>query len=211
MQAIPGTLKVDKLIVEKPNIVYKSIASGHADIILTQLDQHCDVVIVHGAPDDDFNILFTPENTRVFVILNNTNYNCTLKDSTGNTVLLASKSVVEILNTGDNILAISGGSTPISTAVRTRKYLVMSAFRENESLNIISGVGDVAGTTVVSGKNISSVGSNSLDFIGTDSTRVRLNGVSLDKGLEVNFNTSSSLTFSLALDIGDYLEIEILN
>ncbi len=90
----------------------------------------------------------------------------------------------------------------------TSEYLVTHIFAIGENLKIDTGVGSAFGTSTPSG-NYSTimVGTNSIDF-GTSKYKILLNGIDLQKGIDVVYVDKITLRFNIPLYQGDIVKIE---
>lgn len=94
-----------------------------------------------------------------------------------------------------------------STALLVRKYVVTTAFAADEVMTISTGAGSIAGAATPSGDSISSIGVDSATFIAASTSRVRINGIQLDK-TDV-WESATSIQLPVALSVGDRVEIEV--
>lgn len=108
------------------------------------------------------------------------------------------------------------GTAPVADVIATsaatilvRKYVVTSPFAENEIMTISTGTGSISGAATPSNNVIASIGDDAGDFIGENSTRVRINGQQLTKTTDL-YESSTSIKHPVALDIGDFIEVEII-
>lgn len=98
----------------------------------------------------------------------------------------------------------------IATAPLMVKMVVTTAFANGEVITIASGDGSTGVSTATfypSGSTIT-IGASANAFRDNNLYRVRLNGVQLTRGVEVEWESSTTLSVNQVMDIGDVLEIE---
>jgi len=90
-----------------------------------------------------------------------------------------------------------------------RSFVVTTAFAADEVITLSTGAGGVSGESTPSGDTLALNASDAL-FLADRTMRVRLNGVQVIKGAgkDVVWDTSDSMHFTTALDVGDTFEIE---
>lgn len=90
-----------------------------------------------------------------------------------------------------------------------RKYMVTTAFTAGEVITISTGAGSGSGASTTSGDTISSIGATANDFNTTNTTKVKVSGLSTRKGTDATWDTSTSFHFSVPLDVSDWFEVEV--
>lgn len=89
-------------------------------------------------------------------------------------------------------------------------YTVTTAFAANEVLTLATGAGAATGVSTPGGDYATiTLDSSAALFNGNNLDRIRLNGVQLIRNSEVIWDSTGSLHITLAMDIGDVLEVEV--
>lgn len=101
---------------------------------------------------------------------------------------------------------IDPGAVPHEPLVR--RYIVTTAFPASDVLDIITGDG-TTGISTASRDTLTTIGATLAIFNDTDIIDVRLNGVQLDKGTDVIWDSATTLHFTFILDPNDIFEIEV--
>ena len=94
-----------------------------------------------------------------------------------------------------------------ASSLLVRKYVVTTAFATDEIMTISTGAGGVAGASTPTGDTISSIGVDAATFIAANTSRVRINGIQLDKTNV--WGSATSIRIPVALSVGDNVEIEV--
>jgi hypothetical protein len=115
-----GRVKVGEIRVEKLNIAAYSIASGHADIVLTPDDCKCNIIIIVGTPDAGFNVVFNGVFTNYYTVYNNTAQTMTVKNAAGSTGTIATGGIAICFNDGTNMNIVTGGAGTAVTLTGTQ-------------------------------------------------------------------------------------------
>jgi hypothetical protein len=105
-----GRVKVGEIRVDKLNIAAYSIASGHADLVLTNDDCKCNIIIIGGTPDAGFNVVFNGVWTNYYTVYNNTNQTMTVKNAAGSTGTIATGGIAVCFNDVTNMNIVTGGA-----------------------------------------------------------------------------------------------------
>lgn len=103
-----GAAIAGKILAKKANIVTKDLAGGHADVTLTGTELMHDIIILTGAADAGFNVIFNASNIKSYAVINASGQIATLKNAAGTTVTVADGAVGIVLNDGTNIVTLSG-------------------------------------------------------------------------------------------------------
>lgn len=101
----------------------------------------------------------------------------------------------------------SSGGVVLPTLIR--KFSITSAFAANEVINLTTGAGAVTGASTVSGSSISGIGASANSFNTTSTTQCRLNGLHIEKGGAIIWDTATSFHFTVALDTADVVEMVV--
>jgi len=90
-----------------------------------------------------------------------------------------------------------------------RGFTVTTAFTANEVITLSTGAGAGSGASTTAGDSITLQDAEAT-FNNDNTTRIRLNGVQQQKGSgkDVVYDSSTTFHFTVALDVGDYFEVE---
>jgi len=91
-----------------------------------------------------------------------------------------------------------------------RKFVVTAPFASGETLTLSTGNGSGSGTSTPSGDTVT-LDASAAVFNSNNNNRIRLNGVQLIRGVEVEWASTGSLKVNYIMDIGDVLEVEVPN
>jgi hypothetical protein len=89
-----------------------------------------------------------------------------------------------------------------------RRFTVTGAFLANEIITLATGAGATAGTSTPAGDTVVLVATSPL-FIGDSRTVVTLNGVIQRKGVDVIWDSTTTLHFAIPLDIADVFDVQV--
>jgi len=91
-----------------------------------------------------------------------------------------------------------------------RKFVVTTAFADGEVITLSSGGGTGSGLSTPTGDTVV-VDATAALFNANNLNRIRLNGVQLIRGVEVEWESTLTISINLIMDIGDVLEVEVPN
>jgi hypothetical protein len=97
---------------------------------------------------------------------------------------------------------IGGGGVP-----DIKKMVVTADFAVNEVINLTTGAGGVSGTSTVTGATIA-LDVDAPTFNGNNSILVQLNGVELEKGVGVVWDSTNTFHIPVALYVGDVVVVK---
>ena len=89
-----------------------------------------------------------------------------------------------------------------------RKLAVTAQFASGEVITLATGAGDGTGTSTATGDTVVLNASEAL-FNADNCCRIRLNGVQLTRDVEMEWESTTTLSVNIIMDIGDVLEIEV--
>ena len=89
-----------------------------------------------------------------------------------------------------------------------RKLVVTAQFASGEVITLATGAGDGTGTSTATGDTVLLDSSEAL-YNADNSVRIRLNGVQLIRDVEVEWESTTTLSINLIMDVNDVLEIEV--
>lgn len=87
-------------------------------------------------------------------------------------------------------------------------FTVTTAFAANEVMTLSTGGGASSGASTATGDTVT-LDATELLFNANNLDRVRLNGVQLVRDVEAHWDSADTMHITLAMDIGDVLEIEV--
>lgn len=97
---------VNDLPLTNTKNITKNIASGHADIVLTQAECVANTISITGTPDAGFNVVLDGSNKQ-YLINNGTAQIATIKNAAGTTATVAAGKQAIVWNNGTNVIAIA--------------------------------------------------------------------------------------------------------
>lgn len=90
-----------------------------------------------------------------------------------------------------------------------RKFIVTNKFEAGEVITLATGGGAIAGSCIVSGDTIPSLGGTAADFYSNTQAHARVNGTFANKGTNVIWDSGTTMHFAEPLDVDDWFEITI--
>lgn len=96
---------------------------------------------------------------------------------------------------------------PVMLEPNVRKFVVTTAFAADEVITLSTGAGASSGVSTASGDTVT-LASSASNFNDENRQQVFLNGVRCTKGTHVTWDSTGSLHFYIALEIGDRFEVQ---
>jgi len=135
-----------------------------------------------------------------------TNVTATVEFGQNNNYLERNQPTTMMLNGNPSADALQ----PDPTSATQGEYTVTTAFVADEVITLSTGAGATAGVTTKTGDTIA-LGASASAMFDNHLLTIMLNGVEQEKGVDVVWDTSGTMHFSNALDIGDVFYIKLLS
>ena len=154
------------------------------------------------------------ENTQLSFVYVAANGALTLTEVTGTIEFCVNKVYLE--SQKPDVMMLAGRHEellvePAALAPLMVKLVVTTAFTSGEVITIATGAGSGSGASTATfyptGSTIT-LGAASTDFRDGNMYRVRLNGVQLTRGVEVEWESATTLSINYIMDVNDVIEIE---
>ena len=89
-----------------------------------------------------------------------------------------------------------------------RKFVVTAAFANGEVITLATGAGAGTGTSTPTGDTVV-LDATEVAFNANHLNRIRLNGVQLIRDIETEWESTTTISVNIIMDVGDVLEVEI--
>lgn len=124
----------------------------------------------------------------------------------------AVKSVVRLRNLPDFYTPASPNPRPVlggTSSITRRLFSVTAAYTANEDITLATGAGATAGTSNISANNNDTIdlGANATAFNQSRGLVVQVNGLEMEKGVDVVWVSSGSLRVVKPLHVGERFEV----
>ncbi len=160
-----------------------------------------DVIAASGAPNTQLSFAHIASDGTVTLSL----VTATIEFGQNNVYL--ERNVPTIMLEGGNPDADAIGG--LTLGATQGEYIVTTAFAAVEVITLATGAGAASGVTTFTGDALA-LGASASAFFNDHLIQVMINGVEARKGTDVIWDSSATMHFALALDIGDYFEIRRL-